>query len=469
MQTTAARSTVSGRVPRMAPVEVVEGEDTVVPVAGVVLWGALLDRLDLGGVADERQLRAAGPQGYSGGTCYRALAETMLAGGDFVSDRFLLADVATAELRGQHALPSVPTLTRFLAEAGLGTVAKAAAVNREMLRRAWAMGAGPHPGLLTIDVDPTMVPTYGSTKEGTAFSYTGQVGLAPMLGVLAETGDVLAVRARGPRAGMRGLASFLDECICALPDEVRATRQLWFRADSQAFSLALVRAARRHDACFTVTARQVPNVVARITELQGDPGIIWFPAIDSDDEVAESTIVFGATARRKDRGPGISTAGVTLRLIVRRQRVGIGQQLSFDDLDGYRFQAVMTNIPPLLASAAQVEHHHRLRGGGPEEVIRQLKGDFGFAHAPVKGFFGNWLWWCASVLAYNVGRWLRVLALPPAFRRCRGKRLRMCFLNVAARLVHSGRRLRLRLPRAYPYAQDFVAAIDRIRGLPDVC
>ena len=166
------------------------------------------------------------------------------------------------------------------------------------------------------------------------------------------------------------------------------------------------------------------------------------------------------------RRPDISQAGVTMRLVVRRQRVGIGHQLSFDDLDGYRFQAVMTNIPPVLASAAQVEHHHRLRGGGPEEVIRQLKGDFGFAHAPVKGFFGNWLWWCASVLAYNVARWLRILSFPAAFRRCRGKRLRIRFLNVAARVVRSGRRLRLRLPHAYPYARDFVAAIERIRSLP---
>jgi len=52
-----------GERPRMATVEVVEGEDTVVPVAGVVLWGALLDRLDLGGVGDQRLLRAVKYQG----------------------------------------------------------------------------------------------------------------------------------------------------------------------------------------------------------------------------------------------------------------------------------------------------------------------------------------------------------------------------------------------------------------------
>ena len=44
------------------------------------------------------------------------------------------------------ALPSHTTLFRFLGGADLGRVSKAAAVNRTMLARAWAMGAGPHRG-----------------------------------------------------------------------------------------------------------------------------------------------------------------------------------------------------------------------------------------------------------------------------------------------------------------------------------
>lgn len=93
-----------------------------------------------------------------------------------------------------------------------------------------------------------------------------------------------------------------------------------------------------------------------------------------------------------------------------------------------------------------MEHHHRLRGGGPEEAIRQLKGDFGLNHAPVRNFFGNWLWWHAAALAYNTARWIRVLALPESFRTRRGKRLRLSFFNVAAKVVRHGRRLHLRLP-----------------------
>ena len=77
--------------------------------------------------------------------------------GNFRSDRALLADPATTALRGTNALPSVSTSWRFLAGADLGRVAKAAAANRVMLRRAWAAGAAPEGDRLTIDPDATRV------------------------------------------------------------------------------------------------------------------------------------------------------------------------------------------------------------------------------------------------------------------------------------------------------------------------
>ena len=445
--------------PRLAvPTPIVTpSEDSVTGVGGVALWGALLDRIGLVGEADRRALRPIGPGGYGGGTCYRAVVETQLAGGDFLSDRSLLADEATLRLRGPHPLPSHTTLWRFCAGADLGRVAKAAAVNRAMLRRAWAMGAGPTGDVLTVDADATLVPTYGPDKEGSTFTYRREgVALSPMMGICGETGDVLALRARGGNANAgRALGTFLDECVAAIPAAVRERTRLWFRLDSAGYQKDVVEAAERHGADFTITARNFTNVVAAMHELALDPATTWAPAQGSEQErgseVAETTFAF---------------AGRTLRLIVRRLPRRTGEQLSFDDLDGWHLRALITNIAVEAGSAVSVEHHHRLRGGVPEETIRQLKEDFGLNHAPLESFFGNWLWWQASALAYNTGRWLRVLALPSSFATCRGKRLRLAFLNVAARVVWSGRRLHLRLPRAYPHAAAFVAAIARLSRLP---
>ncbi len=431
-------------------------DDSVTGVAGIALWGELLDRLGLVAEADRRVLRPIGPGGYTGGECYRAVVELQLAGGDFLSDRSLLAGEATQRLRGEHSLPSHTTLWRFCAGSDFGRAQTAAAVNRVMLRRAWALGAAPEPGILTIDPDATLVPTYGPGKEGSTFSYTHEVGLSPMLGICGENGDVLALRARGGNANPgRALGGFVDDCVSAIPKEGRDRYQLWIRVDSAGYRADVIEAAERHHAAYTITVRGYANVRRAVEALARDPNTTWAPALGAEEakgsEVAEAPFTF---------------AGRAVRLIVRRQPTTPGDQLSFDDLDGWRYHAIITNIPPFLGSAAAVEHHHRLRGGVPEEAIRQLKEDFGLCHAPLENFAGNWLWWHASALAYNVARWVRVLALPEAFRTCRGKRLRLAFFNVAARVVLHARQLRLRLPRAYAHADAFVEALTRLRALP---
>ncbi len=242
----------------------------------------------------------------------------------------------------------------------------------------------------------------------------------------------------------------------ALPNEASDCYQLWIRVDSAGFSRQVVETATAHSAAFSITCVQNTDVRKAIEALASDPATTWTPARDATGEITGAEVA-ECTYRFAKRD---------LRLIVRRQRKAAGEQLSFDDLGEWRFFALLTNIPPIFGSAVDIEHHHRLRGGAPEEAIRRLKWDFGMNHAPVQNFFGNWMWWLASALAYNVARWVRVLALPEAFATCRGKRLRASFFNVAARVLRSGRRLYFRLARAYRHGDSFIAALKLLRALP---
>lgn len=445
---------------QVMPVEVSVTDDDVTGVGGVVLWGSFLDRLNVVDVADRRGLRPIAAGGYTGGECYRALVEIQLAGGDFLSDRSLLAG-PTQELRGGHRLASHSTLFRFLAGADFGRVHKAAAVNRTMLARAWAMGAGPQGDRITIDPDATLVDTHGPGKQGSGFTYRGEVGLSPLIGVCGETGDVLALRARGGNAHPgRDLAGFIRECVTAIPPLVRADRELWVRIDSAGYQHDVVVVCEQLGAVFSITAPSRANVQAAVRALAADPATVWSPALGAEtakgSEIAETTIKFSQGRHVSDRR--------TLRLIVRRQPTHPGQQLSFDDLDGWRFHSIITNIVDLPAN--EIEAHHRLRGGIPEDTIRQLKQDFGLNHAPVSNFSGNWIWWHAAALAHNTARWIRVLALPAEFHRSRGKRLRIAFFNIAARIVHHARRVYLRIPHTHRWAHAFIEALTRIRKLP---
>jgi hypothetical protein len=442
-----------------APVVATIADEDVTGVAGVALWGPLLDRLNLVEVADRRGLRPIATGGYSGGECYRALVEVLLAGGDFLSDRSLL-EGATQRLRGVHRLPSHTTLWRFCAGADFGRAHKAAAVNRTMLARAWALGAAPTGRIVTIDPDATLVETYGRGKQGSTFSYQGETALSPLIGVCGETGDVLALRARGGDASpARAIGGFIRECVAAIPPAVRASKQLWVRIDSAGYQHDVFAACEALEALFSVTAPNHTNVREVVLSLAHDPTTVWHPALQAEAEhgsqIAETTISIGGRRASTRR---------TLRLIVRRQPTRGGDQLSFDDLDGWRFHAIVTNITDRAAN--EVEAHHRQRGGIPEDTIRQLKQDFGLEHAPLANFFGNWLWWHACALAHTTARWLERLALPRVFRRSRGTRLRLAFFNVAARIVNHARRIWLRIPHSHPWANAFIEALTRVRQLP---
>ena len=74
-------------------------------------------------------------------------------------------------------------------------------VSRELLSRAWAAGAGPGDGPLTIDLDSTICETYGLAKEGARdHGYTGKRGYHPLLAALPIKGH-RKLDPTGPRKG----------------------------------------------------------------------------------------------------------------------------------------------------------------------------------------------------------------------------------------------------------------------------
>jgi hypothetical protein len=173
--------------------------------------------------------------------------------------------------------------------------------------------------------------------------------------VVGETGDVLGLRARGGAANDgRAMGSFIDECVAAIPAGVRERYRLWIRVDSAGYQEQVIEAAARHQADFSVTARGYANVRDAVYRLAADPDTAWAAALGR--ETAAGSQIAETTA---------TLLGRQLRLIVRRQPRSAGEQLAIDDLDGWRLHAIITNIDPARMSAAEVEAHHRLRGGIP--------------------------------------------------------------------------------------------------------
>ena len=160
-------------------------------------------------------------------------------------------------------------------------------MSRELPARAWAAGAGPGDGPLTIDLDSTICETYGLAKEGARHhGYTGKRGYHPLPAVAAGTGDVLMSRLREGRANTaRGAAHFLRETVGRVR-HAGAKGQLTVRTDSGFYTHAVVAVCRKTKVRFSITIRQrasLRNLIEAIPEKPyprrtGRPSLIGWTA-----------------------------------------------------------------------------------------------------------------------------------------------------------------------------------------------
>jgi hypothetical protein len=137
-----------------------------------------------------------------------------------------------------------------------------------------------------------------------------------------------------------------------------------------------------------------------------------------------------------------------MRVIARRERPHPGAQLRFTDLDGHRFTCFATNTTTGQLADLELRHRRRARC---EDRIRTAK-DTGLRNLPLHGFAQNQIWCELVAMACELTAWMQMLALDGPTRAWEPKRLRLRLFTAAGRLARGGRRIRLRLAAAWPWA-----------------
>jgi hypothetical protein len=422
-------------------------EDRLVPNAGLVVPALLVQRLGIAGLVDARVKLAKGPGSGSCGAKAVTVLGAMLAGGDSIDDVDVLRAGASRKLfDGVRAPSTVGTWLRLFAWASVRQLDR---VTREMLRRAWTAGLGPDLGAdLTIDIDSSVVETYGLKKQGGArFSYLGVRGYHPLVASLADTGELLHTRLRGGNAASgRGAATFVAETISRVR-EAGAQGALTLRADSGFYAGAVVSACRRAGVAFSVTVRKNSAVRRAIDAIPDDA---WTPIpywIDGGADVAETDYTAFAGTKHE----------VTCRLLVRRVRPTPRSQLAMNVV--FDHHAILTDRDGELLA---VEADHR-RHAVVEHVIDDLKHHAGLAHLPSGRFAANAAWLTLVGIAYNLARWTATAA---GLGRVTTKTLRLTIIAVPARLIDRSRQLRLRMPTGWPWADAIEHALAAFARIP---
>lgn len=150
------------------------------------------------------------------------------------------------------------------------------------------------------------------------------------------------------------------------------------------------------------------------------------------------------------------------RLLVRREPLHPGAQQTFDDIDGYRFTAFLTDQSELDIAVLDARHRAQAR---VEDRIRCAK-NTGLAAMPLDTFDRNQLWCQLVKIAADLLTFTQQLALRSRHAIAEPKALRYQLLHVAGRIANSGRRRVLHLPADWPFTHVLLAAFRPLRALP---
>ena len=430
---------------KLDALEVVFDDPNAVANGGLVLPMTLAERLGMCELVDDNVHLGSAPGHANPGQKAMALVASALVGGDSIDDAGVLRSGRAGALLGTW-VPAPSTLGTFLRSFSFGDARSLDKVAAELLKRAWAAGAGPGAGPLTIDIDSSICETYGLKKQGARFGYTSVRGLHPLLASAAGTGDVLGVRQRGGSSHTaRGAASFLTEVF----NRVRAagaSGDLTLRADSGFYSQKVTGACQKADVRFSITAKLYGPLRKAIEAVPED---LWVPIPYWAERGADVTELaykpFG-----QDQ---------PVRLIVRRVKPSPGSQLAL--FAKYEYHPFITDrVGPML----ELEADHR-RHAEVELVIRDLK-QGPWAHMPSGHFGANAAWLALGAIAHNLACWSARLgkitegsgpiALATLCRR---------YISVPGHLSRSGRRTTLHLAKSWPWAKTFLVALATLRSV----
>ena len=194
-------------LPRSSPdgIHIAFDDHRLVNNAGLILPATLAQHLGLPQLVQQRLDLGDAPGRANTGDKIVTLVASAPAGGDCIDDADVLRTGRTASAIG-CVVKAPSTLGTFLRSFRWGHVRQLDRVSRELLARAWAAGAGPGDGPLTIDLDSTIYETYGLAKEGRPPPQLYRpAGLSPAVGHRRRNrrrADVSA--ARGPRQHRSG-------------------------------------------------------------------------------------------------------------------------------------------------------------------------------------------------------------------------------------------------------------------------
>ena len=425
------------------------------PRAGLLALLELMKRLNLSACVDKHFPHPKSNRGFKPSRYVQTLMLMQHGGGMHLDDvRLIKEDQGLRAVLSIADFPCATALGQWLRRQGqqVDKVSPVSKVNKHLLKAALHKCKQ-----VTLDIDASEIV---SSKRDTKWTYNKHRGYMPMVGHIAETGQIAAVDFReGNTPPSKDNLEFIQTCEAALPEGVQVKA---VRIDAAGYQEAIIRYCDTQSIRYAIRAKMSRTIKMLAEEVKDDQ---WQPLLDkaghpTDQQTYRIVHCIGEYEQ-------------AFTLVIQRQiKEGQGV-LAFEDntvadehvAGHFIYRAIATNQETL--SDSELVHWYNQRGEDSENRIKELKHDFGGDILPCSDFKANALYFELSALSYNLFALLRHL-LPETLAHKRAITLRHRLYHLVAKVVRSGRQLIFQLQEAHQCLLTQVLSLIRCFKPPPI-
>lgn len=422
---------------RVGKFNVILRRDRLASHAGLLLVREFAERLGVSALLDEELRVKQRQRGYSEGEAILGLCYNLIAGGSALADLDVLrGDPGTCELLGVETVLAPTTAGEYLRKFHLGGIKD---LQRSQLRLQERVRPRQPRRVCTMDLDSSIYEQASEQKQGSNKAYNGEVGYHPLFAFWDETGELLFSHLRrGSAYTSKKAIWFLEETWKCVPTQA----QKKLRADSGFYSHEVVEWCEARGVEFGITADQTQPLMSLI---RGVAEQEW-EDLERYGVAQVAEVRYRPTRWQQE-----------YRYVVKRNLV----ETKAGKLE-FRYHVLVTNNEDGTA-AAVLEWH--LRHANMENRIKEHKSGFSLEKLPTGRFHANWAYLLIGQLAFNLMQWFKQMVLPKEYQEATMKTIRHQVLNLAGKIVRTGRQKCLVISEHYRYQKVWKKAVRKLERL----
>lgn len=407
--------------------------DQLTSRAGLLSVAQLLETLKLSDRIDQHFPPPKSNRGFKPSTFIQTFILMQHEGSFHLDDvRHIHDDQALRTVLDIDVMPKASALGGWLRRMGADNTCFSAweKVNQSVLKSALHQCKS-----VTLDIDATEIVAH---KAQAQWTYKKNKGYMPMVGHIAETGQVVSCDFRAGNASpARENLEFIQQCEKALPPGINV-RSL--RIDAAGYQESIIQYCDDNQIDYAIRAKTSAVIKEQIAELSEDD---WELMLDKYGQPIENQQTYRTLHCIGDYEKAFPLV-IQRKAVKGQTSLDLGDTESGEQItaDGYIYRAIATSHEDW--SDSRIIHWYNQRGEDSENRIKELKLDFGGDTLPCSDFNANALYFLIAALSFNLLALMRQL-LPEALAYHRVPTLRWRLYGMAAKVVKTGRQLFVKL------------------------